>query len=398
MTERTDRIPVFLPDGQQIEPENKYEQALADRIALSSKDNPVSVEEIGAFVFGNHFTTEVYGQPLTRLAATLNTKLAQTNWQISSSVEKDAPTTMWISPVVEEEILAESQDTAKQATFPTALTTVSTEITAAERIEQFTSNILEKLSPIDLENVEDEIRRAPEQIKMDIDEVARYVTEFSKGEFEDVPASQLLEGTVEDKVAVAGHRLKNLIALSITQPTNPVVRTKFGWGKEMNDMILFAGGGDRGREVVFEALFNLSEIERALALSQISMSKRYEIMMVGLDQQNEREMAFFMNNAVYKYFKSGETEALELIVTSIRDREALDGFVTGRVVDEILEHYPDGANFIFDKMTEAAKQADFVEDLIALFCSNKATANRGHQLVEGDDYNDNIVPYKKRDR
>ncbi len=376
MNERDDgepQLPTILPDGQEFVAGNKYEQSLADRMVLSVEDNPVDFIDLGDNIFGSHFNSETFGGALNSLIDNLNEKLKEKKWQIANNGLTLDEQKLWLEKVPEE-IKVDIKDMVVVDEARRAL-----EVFA----QDFSSNFIEKLSIIDKANIQEAMFQDPKKVKAEIDDVTKTVAKVKSGEFQVPKNSQLLEGTTVDKIDLVKDRLKGLLAMSLVDPKNKTVRSKFGWGKELNEMMLFAGGGDAGREVVCEAIFNLNSVEQALVLSQMSMTKRYEILLVGLDEINEREMAGFISNATFKFNKSADTEELEQIVSSIMARDNLHGFEPGKVIDALEAHYPNRTDIIYREMINAARQADFVHDLMGFFSSNELTARWATKLEEG---------------
>lgn len=412
MNERGDgepQLPTILPDGQEIFFDNKYQRLLAERLVLTNEESPIDFMDLGGNIFGSRFSVESHGKALGALIEFTNEQLAPKNWRITNNSLEVDEQKLWVAPVtvddgekltpLEDSNLSDLNIEEDDVVVDKNVSLVVIEKTQsgiAEFVEDFSRTFMDKLSEIDRANIQEAMFRDPKRVKAEIDEVTKTVTKFKKGEFQTPNSSQLLEGRVSDKIDLVGERLKGLLALSLVDPNNKTVRSKFGWGKELNEMMLFSGGGEAGREAVFEAIFNLNGVERALVLSQMSMTKRYEILLIGLDQINEREMAGFISNATYKFEKTADTEELEEIVSGIVARDNLDGFEVGKVIDAIEEHYPHTTHLIYRRLINAARQADFVHDLMEFFSSNQMTAQWTTKLEDGFGEEPVFIKYNRR--
>jgi hypothetical protein len=224
-----------------------------------------------------------------------------------------------------------------------------------------------------------------------------YLSNFRQGKVDAPSGVEILsEADPDAKKGLATEKLRSLVALSLVEPENPAVRTITGWGKQLNDLLLLLGGGEESREILFHSINDLDEISRALLLSRISMSKRFEILKVGLDQVNEREMAFFLNMAVFLYNRSGNPGDLEeILITTVERDQSAEPFNASEVIESILENYPEGSGYIFKELMKAAEQMDFSGHLSDFFLSHAATLRLAHRLEEEDE-TDNVVPWNRR--
>ena len=264
-------------------------------------------------------------------------------------------------------------------------------------IDRITENLWESLTYLDKASLTESFFKNPDAFKAQVDEMVKNLVEFKKGSAQvPLPSEILRETGIEEKRDQAVFRLRALVSLSLIDPQNTIVRTIYGWGRQINDLIMVLGGGTQAKDILYQSINSLDDVSRALLLSKISMSKRFEILKVGMDQVDEREMAFFMNTAVFQYNRDGDAGDLEEIVITTMERDAsLEPFSATRVVESILQHYPDGAVYIISRLKKAAKQADFVGHLQDFLSSHPETAQIAVEL-EYEDEEHEIVPQSRR--
>lgn len=265
-------------------------------------------------------------------------------------------------------------------------------------IDKLSTNLWDQLSEIEKANLTEAFFKNPKALAVQVDAMSSFLDAYRKGEVETPTTYDILQESSRDaKKDLAAKRLKSLASLSIINPNDSSIRTVVGWGRQINDITLMLGGGSQATEALFETINSLDDVTRALVLSQLSMSKRYEIMKVGMDQVNEREMAFFINSAIYTFNKSGDPgDVEEIIITTMERDQSVESFSATRVLEYIIENYSD-PEFIFRQLIQAAKQQDFGGNLMDFFFSHQETQVLGHRLarIYGEETNE-IVPRNRR--
>lgn len=291
-----------------------------------------------------------------------------------------------------------------QAIPPASKEKNSVEITPRRKevpaiVEKISENLWERLSSLDQTNLTEAFFKDPQRVTSQVDEMVNYLTDFRSGKVQTPSSSEILGANqTESKTDLAVSRLKSLVTLSILEPQHPSVRTVVAWGRQLNDLVLLLGGNWQARESLYQAINSLDDVSRALLLSEISMTKRFEILKVGMDQVNEHEMAFFINMATYIYHRNGDPGDMEeILITTMERDESTESFSATKVVDAILRNYPNGANYIFRELTRASRQMDFGGHLMSFFYSHPQTANLAQQLERtyGDQI-DEFVPWNRR--
>lgn len=382
MTERDIKFPsINLPDGQQFLPKNQTQHDLLEGLCAVSEQNPAIFSELGEFVFGENFEFKKDSEPLRNQVVDLQESLVDFGYKINCEEIDEWESFLWL----------DKDDTLKSRAKTKAMVLVlPQQFAEAERLE---GNLWNTLSPIDRANLSEAYFRSKQEVEAQIDEFSKQVNLYKRGQVVSVSGREILKADYEGKTQLVSARLRELLALSIVNPKNKAVNTKFGWGRQLNDLILLSGGGEKGKDVLFDAIENLSDVERALVLSQISMTKRFEILMVGLDQINEREMASFINNAVYEYRRNGDAALLEEIILVCDGRDGKGDFSSSRVIDAILTNFS-SPDFIFKQLAQASYQLDFTGSLRNVLASHPDTSRIAYQLLdlEEDDY----IPWNRR--
>ena len=289
--------------------------------------------------------------------------------------------------------VSEEPPTDQELTGNLGITNLRSEVPAI--INKIADELWENLTPLDRDHLTEAFFQDPERIRSQVDEMTRYLTEFRKSKVEIPTPSQILGATAQEtKRDLATSKLKSLISLSLTEPQHSAIKTVVGWGRQLNDLILLLGGSEQARETLFQAINSLDDLSRALLLSRISMTKRYEILKVGIDQANEREMAFFINIATYTYIQNGDAGDLEEVVISTMERDlSTEQFSATRVVESIIQHYP---NYPFARLIQAARQLDFVGHLEDLFSSHPQTLTLALAIENEKEEGAEIVPWNRR--
>lgn len=263
-------------------------------------------------------------------------------------------------------------------------------------VERISENLWENLSFLDKANLAEAFFRDSVGMKAEVDKTIKHLVEFKKGNVSSPQARHILgEADPDLKKGLALEKLRHLVSLSIVEPQHPTVRI-MGMGKELNDLIMLLGGGNQGREMLSQAINSLDEVARAILLSKMSMTKRFEILKIGADHVNEREMAFFLNTAIYQYSRDGDAGDLEEIFLTAMERDlSTEQFSASRIVEAILQHYPNGASYIFRKLREAARQLDFEGHLQDFFLSHPATLKLAY-IIEGEEEERDMLPRNRR--
>lgn len=377
------KIVASLATGQELVVADQIDRDLAEGISIADELKPISISELALYAGGANPRGLRTADLLMRIDAlaprfeevgfSINFKLVEGEWKLwlNEHAEKEEPKTA-LAPI--------------RAAVPALVS----------RIED---NIWETLKPLDRANLTEAFFRQPDETKKQIDEFVARLGEFRKGKNDMPTEREILEETsLLTKQEMAASRLKTLVTLSILEPEHPSVRTIHGWGRQLNDLILLLGGSSQGEELLFAAINSLDNVTRSLLLSEISMTKRYAILKVGMDQVNEREMAFFISQAVFRFYRSGDACDLEEIILTTMDRDtSREQFSTKRVIEAIFSHYPARAQFMFDQMIKASYQLDFGGHLMSLFLSHEFTQNHADKVDwEYGEEIDDFVPWNRR--
>lgn len=367
----------ILPDGKSVDFPNKTQLDIAEGLMAVSKELPASMSELGVFVYGENFSDKSRGFELRSQIGAVSRQLESRGWIVGFNSNDQ----FWVEV-----------DQRKPGTG------LSSQEQSLEVVDLVEEKIWTRLTPIDRANLEETFIRDRQRFKREISRVQGYISAFAAGELEVPSDTQIIEETDQDeRVKVVKKRLEGLIALSVVEPEHADVRNIYSWGARLNEMMLLLSATRPADEALFEVVSSLDDVSRAILLSQISMTKRYEIMKIGLMQVNEREMAYFINNSVFELHRASMPSNIndyrlgsaidgvcEIIVTMSEREETDRGFSAAKVFEEFISHYPNGADFVFDRMIRAAKDLNLEAELMALFCASPQTYHLAARI--SDDY------------
>lgn len=378
-----EELTLQLPDGREFTAGNKIQFSLLEGFLMVSEKFPASLDELGRYVYGDGFDLERDGTELRIQLDGLSGNIKRFGYVIVEDAEEKKER-LWLGPADQ---IDQKTEVVSSKETPTSI---------AALVESVLDNLWRQISPLDRDKLTEAFFRDPQAIHAQIREVARMLRTATTRGLRVPDSAEILAARADQKTGLVALSLRSLLYSSVIDPNDSNVRTKFSWGRKLGDLILLAGGGARGSRVLYEALGQLNDVERAIVLSQISMSKKYEIFKVGFDQVDEREMAFFLNMAASKFYRSGMADDLEEVISAVAERaDSESNFSAWKVVDFVLQNYPDDAKSIFAHMMEVARQMDITFQLAAIFRSHPDTS-RLVIIMDNWDYEDTYLPRNRR--
>lgn len=358
-----------LPDGKEFVSPNNIQAAIVEGHLAASTEFPVAFEELGQYVFGDDFSIQKKGDELRTHIHDVNRRLRTEGWRISFDGEGKS----WI----EEHNVSL---TTEQPSEPTALVTLNT----------LGEAIMAKLTPVDKDTLVEDAQLNPLSFAASVEVFRENVQAFRDGELTPPnPSAIIEEEDVDDKVGLVRRNLEALISLSVTDPNNRAVKTIQSWGRNLNEFKLLLGGGPIGTELLYEAISTLDSVSQAVLLSQMSSWQRYQIMLVGINQVNEREMSSFINNSVFARHLRGEhsdepDDQLIQMIHAIEERHlsSSERFDAGKVIEALFTYHKYGADYVLNQLIQLAEEYNMEADLIVLFSSSPLTRTYAEKVSE----------------